>query len=132
VSSTETPVLVVSSELAYHNYGTGEKIPIHIPVFRPSGNPIESYRIMAGFYSTGDSVRLTLSDEQLRQFLQIQAVGRVSPSLLLIFNPRHFLGQHEEPKQILLRRILSLRDSIEAKKGILPESYPLIREDRER
>jgi hypothetical protein len=36
------------------------------------------------------------------------------------------------PKQRLLRRILALRDSIEVDKGILSESYPLIREDRER
>ena len=36
------------------------------------------------------------------------------------------------PKQRLLRRILALRDSIEADKGILSESYPLLREDRGR
>jgi len=36
------------------------------------------------------------------------------------------------PRQKLLRRILSLRNSIEAQKGLLSESYPLIREDRER
>ena len=35
-------------------------------------------------------------------------------------------------KEALLGRILALRDSIEAEKGVLPESYPLIREDRER
>ena len=35
-------------------------------------------------------------------------------------------------KQRLLRRILALRDSIESDKGILSESYPLLREDRAR
>jgi hypothetical protein len=34
------------------------------------------------------------------------------------------------PKQRLLKRILALRNSIEAEKGILPESYPLIRQAR--
>lgn len=44
------------------------------------------------------------------------------------------IGHEKEltPKQKLLERILSLRDSIEAEKGVLQESYPLIREDRER
>ena len=36
------------------------------------------------------------------------------------------------PKQRLLRRILAMRDSIEDDKGILSESYPLLREDRGR
>ena len=35
-------------------------------------------------------------------------------------------------KQRLLRRILALRNSIEAEKGILSESYPLIRQAREK
>ena len=35
------------------------------------------------------------------------------------------------PRRRLLMRILALRDSIEAEKGILSESYPLIRGDRE-
>ena len=32
----------------------------------------------------------------------------------------------------LLQRILGLRDSIQAERGILSESYPLLHEDRER
>ena len=38
------------------------------------------------------------------------------------------IGEQEEltAKQKLLKRISALRDSIEAEKGILPESYPLI------
>jgi hypothetical protein len=39
--------------------------------------------------------------------------------------------EHVTPRRKLLRRILSLRNSIEAEKGLLSESYPLIREDRE-
>jgi hypothetical protein len=35
-------------------------------------------------------------------------------------------------RQERLERILALRNSIEAEKGTLSESYPLIREDRER
>jgi hypothetical protein len=35
-------------------------------------------------------------------------------------------------KQALLEQILALRDSIEAESGILPESWTLVREDRER
>ena len=41
-------------------------------------------------------------------------------------NPRNL-----PPKQKLLRRILALRNSIEAEKGILSESYPQIRQARE-
>ena len=126
--------IALPSELAYYSYGTGEILPLDSPIFHPSGDRIASYRIKAGFYSTGDSTTLTLSKEQFRQFLQIQAVRSISPSLLQMFNPRGVIGEQEEmtPKQKLLKRILTLRDSIEAEKGVLPESYPLIREDRER
>jgi hypothetical protein len=37
-----------------------------------------------------------------------------------------------QPAASLLKRILALRDSIQAEKGILSESYPLIREAREK
>jgi hypothetical protein len=134
VSVAEHPGLAVPDELAYHSYGTGEKLPLDIPIFRPSGNPTEAYRIMSGFYCTGDSATLTLSSEQFRQFLQIQALGRISVGLLQMFNPQSAVGNQEEltPRQRLLRQILAIRDSIETEKGTLPESYPLIREDRER
>ena len=36
------------------------------------------------------------------------------------------------PREVLLTQILALRDSIEDEKGVLSDSYPLIREDRER
>jgi hypothetical protein len=35
-------------------------------------------------------------------------------------------------RQKLAKRILDRRDSIETRLGVLPDSYPLIREDRER
>jgi hypothetical protein len=134
VSAPDDFGLAIPSELAYHSYGTGEKLPLGIPIFRPSGSPIEGYRIASGLYCTGDSAAWTLSADEFRQFLQIQALGRISPGLLQLFAPRGAVGEQREesPKQKLLRRILALRDSIEAESGILSESYPLIREDRER
>ena len=127
-------VVTIPSDFALHNYGTGENLPIRMPVFRPSGNPIEGYRIAMGFYATGDSAAWILSSEQFREFLQIQALSQLSPSLLQLLIPQGVIGGEPElsPKQELLKRILARRDSIEAAKGILPESYPLIREDRER
>ena len=48
--------------------------------------------------------------------------------------PREMINANEElnPRKRLLRRILARRDAIETAKGVLRESYPLIREDRER
>ena len=48
-------------------------------------------------------------------------------------SPTGFLSRELRPRRKkLLEQILALRDSLKAEKGILPESYPLIREDRER
>jgi hypothetical protein len=127
--------LTTPAHFALHGYGTGEKLPIRMPVFRPAGNPTERYRMASGFYSTGDSSAWTLSDDQFRQFLQIQALGQISPRLLQLLSPQGTVGGDPEglpSKQRLLKRILALRDSIEAEKGILSESYPLIREAREK
>ena len=58
-----------------------------------------------------------------------------SQSRKAVSKPLHHLatvGGELSPRQGLLEQILSLRNSIEAEKGILSESYPLIREDRER
>src|SRR5437867_9160215 len=103
------------SEFAIHSYGTGEKLPIRMAVFQPSGNLTERYRIASGLYSTCDSTTYILSIEQFRQFLQIQAIGELSPELLQILNPQGVVGTPQEltPKQKLLRRILVRRDSIE-------------------
>jgi len=121
-------------DFALHGYGTGEKLPIGMPVFQATGNATERYRIALGFYGTGDSTAWILSSEQFREFLQIQALSQLSPSLLQLLIPRGAVGTEGEanPRQNLLRRILARRDAIEAVKGVLPESYPLIREDRER
>ena len=103
-------------------------------IFHPSGDRMQQYRMTAGFYSTGDSVALRLSAEQFRQFLQIQAVGRISPSLLHLFSPSGVIGEGETftERQKVVRRILARRDAIGARTGTLPESYTLIRRDRER
>ena len=121
-------------DFALHGYGTGEKLPIGMPVFQAAGNPTERYRIALGFYGTGDSTAWILSYEQFHEFLQIQALSHLSPSLLQLLIPQGTVGAEEEvnPRQRLLRRILTRRDAIEAAKGMLPESYLLIREDRER
>jgi len=127
--------LTIPSEFILHGYGTGEKLPIAMPVFEPCDNPTERYRIAVGFYGTGDSTAWILSTEQLREFAQIQALGQLSPILLQMLSAPGTVGTMEEeltPKQRLLKQILALRDSIEAETGILSESYPLIREDRER
>jgi len=127
--------LAAPNEFPFHAYGTGEKFPIKMPIFQPAGNPTERYRIAVGFYGTGDSGTWTLSIEQFREFLQIQALGQLSPGLIQILMPQGTVGDKltkVTPRQRLFKRILALRDSIEAKQGILSESYPLIREDRER
>jgi len=133
VNTAEHPTIVACEDLLYHRHGTGETLPLKVPVIRPSGNRMEEYRIKAGFYCTGDSTALTLSGEQFRAYLRIQALGSISPVLLQLFSQRGVVGEPElSPKQKLLKRILALRDSIEAERGTLSESYPLIREDRER
>jgi hypothetical protein len=116
-----------------HEYGTGEKLPIRMPRFETSGNPTERYRIALGFYGTGDSAAWTLTSEQFRDFLRIQALGQLFPHLMQILVSQGFVGEGEErPRKTLLRRILARRDAIEAQKGILADSYPLLHEDRER
>ena len=133
MNTAEHPTIVACEDLLYHSHGTGETLPLKVPVIRPSGNRMEEYRIKAGFYCTGDSTALTLSGEQFRAYLRIQALGSISPVLLQLFSPRGVVGEPElSPKQKLLKRILALRDLIEAERGTLSESYPLIREDRER
>jgi hypothetical protein len=122
------------SDLTFHAYGTGEKLPINMPVFQASGNPTERHRISLGFYGTGDSTAWTLSYEQFREFLRIQALSQFSPSLFQLLIPQGTIGGETElnPKARLLKKILTLRDAIETERGVLGESCLLIREDRER
>ena len=100
-------------ELSIHGYATGEKFPIRMPVFESSGNPTERYRIALGFYGTGDSTAWTLSSEQFRDFLRMQALSQLSPSLLSCSFHREQLarGPAQSPKEMLLKRILTLRDA---------------------
>jgi hypothetical protein len=108
-------------------------MPIRMPIFESSGDATERYRIALGFYGTGDSAAWTLTSEQFREFLRIQALGQLFPSLLQILISQGFVGESEAtPRQKLLQRILARRDSIEAKRGKVSESYTLLYEDRER
>ena len=127
--------VTIPTAFALHDYGTGEKLSMRIPAFQPSGNPLETYRIAAGFYSTGDSSAWVLSSEQFQNFLQVQALSQNLPlGLIQMLGPREEVsGQRKlAVKRKLLAQILELSNTIEAKRGILSESYPLIREDRER
>jgi hypothetical protein len=134
VSAAGHPSIALPEDLVYHSYGTGETLPLDAPIFRASGDHMQEYRIEAGFYCTGDSMAFTLSSDHFRQFLQMQAVRRIAPAFLQLFMPRGTVGEREEPseKQKLVRRILARRDAIGVRTGTLPESYLLIREDRER
>lgn len=134
MNTVEHPSITAPANLLYHSHGTGETLPLKLPVIRPSGNRIEEYRIKAGFYCTGDSTAWVLSADQFRQFLQMHAVGSISPALLQMFSPSGAVGGHEQltEKQKLARRILARRDAIGKRTGTLPESYLLIREDRNR
>jgi hypothetical protein len=134
VTLVEHAEFAIPSDLTYFTYATGEGLPLRMPIFRPSGNAIDGQRIASGFYCTGDSASWTLTADQYRDFLRIQALGQISPALLQLLSPRGFVGEQREltPKQKLLRRILASRDSIEAERGTLSESYPLIRQDRDR
>lgn len=138
MTPTEPPVsnFPLAIEPVSHYYGTGEKLPIRMPKFRPSGNPLEAYRLASGFYSTGDSSAWTLSTEQFREFLEFQAMSQnLLSGLLQMFTTQKAFSSYEEKSratQRLLSQILELRNTIEKQKGTLSESYPLIREDRER
>jgi hypothetical protein len=134
MKGVELSAITTLGELSIHGYATGEKLPIRMPVFEPSGNPTERYRIALGFYGTGDSTAWTLSSEQFRDFLRIQALSQFSPGLLQLLVPQGVIGEarRQNPREMLLERILALRDAVESEKGILSESYSLIREDRER
>jgi len=134
MKAVEFADITIPGDLSIHGYATGEKLPIRMPTFEPSGNPTEKYRIALGFYGTGDSTAWTLSSEQFGDFLRIQALSQLSPGLLQLLIPQGAIGEGapRSPKETLVKRILALRDAIEAKQGVLSESYPLIREDRER
>ena len=132
------PDLVLSSEAALHSYGTAEDLPIEFPTIQPSGDHTECYRVAWGLYCTGESGMLTLSSKNMQQLFQLQASGEKS-SLSAIFKMLTIerTSPLPPPEKLtatdqLLRRIRARRTAIQAQKGVLTESYLLIREDRKR
>jgi transposase-like protein len=73
-------------------------------------------------------------DRRIRHALTMGTINKISGR---IEADETFIGgkarnMHADKRQRLLRRILASRNSIEESRGILSESYPLIREARER
>ncbi len=73
-------------------------------------------------------------DHRIRHALTMGTINKISGQ---IEADETFIGgkarnMHADKRQRLLRRILASRNSIEESRGILSESYPLIREARER
>jgi hypothetical protein len=98
--------------------------------FRPGGNALEVYRMTAGFYRSGDSNAWIVSAHQFAQFIELQACRQHLVGLLTI-GPRTSGPSRPTVKDALLERIQARADAIKSRRGILSESYPLIREDRE-
>ena len=121
---------------AFHSYGTAEDLPIEVPTFHPSGDPTEIYRLAAGFYSTGESGVLTLSTKHLEQFFKLKSSGYnlalAALYNILILEPMEIIVHPTKKKELLLQSIRHRREEIRRRTGQLSESYPLIREDRER
>lgn len=110
--------LTIPTDFALHTHATGEVLPMSMPSFPPAGNPMEVYRMAAGFYCSGDSNAWIVPARQFRQFLEVQARGQHAPL-------------HQAAKDELLERIEARAHAIRSREGILPDSTPLIREDRE-
>lgn len=123
-------------DAALHSYGTAEDLPVEFPSFQPSGEWIEGYRVAWGLYCTGESGQWILSPESLKQFFQVQSRNLPLQVIfqMLTLDAATPLLVPEGKKQVgfLLSRIQARRAKIEARAGILRESYPLIREDREK
>jgi hypothetical protein len=131
--------LTLSDESAIHQYATSESFTLDIPKIESFGDPTEDYRIEAGFYSTGDSGTWVMPAEDFRTLLSLQLgerlplndlvksliMERTAPTVGLFPNRVH-------NSDLLLERIRTRRKLIQAKSGVLPESVPLIREDRQR
>jgi hypothetical protein len=102
---------------------------MNMPTFQPGGNALEVYRMTAGFYRSGDSNAWIVSAQQFAQFIELQACRQHLVGLLI--GPRTSGPSRPAVKDALLERIQARADAIKSRRGILPESYPLIREDRE-
>jgi hypothetical protein len=131
--------LTLSDESACHQYATSESFTIDVPRIQSFGSLTEDYRIEAGFYSTGDSGVWVLPSEAFRTLLSLQLGERLPLNdLIQAFiiegaqtSPALF-PQRVQSSDLLLERIRTRRKLIHAKSGTLPESVPLIREDRQR
>lgn len=125
-------------EAAFHGYGTAEELPFEFSTIQPSGDPTENYRLAFGLYCTGESGVWTLSVEHLRKFLELKSSGEKFPlTTLFEILTAERTGPTLTPQSMrraeeLLERIRARRRAIEAHRGMLSESYLLIREDRER
>jgi hypothetical protein len=131
--------LTLSDESAVHQYATSESFTIDVPRIQSFGSLTEDYRIEAGFYSTGDSGVWVLPPEGFRTLLSLQLGERIPLNDLI----HAFIIEGAQPlpalfpqriqsSDLLLERIRTRRKMIHARCGTLPESVPLIREDRQR
>lgn len=131
--------MILTNEAAFHQYATSEAFALDIPKIASFGDPIEDYRVTAGFYSTGDSGVWVLPAEdfgtlfnwQLGERLPLDDLARAfaiqrKPLIASLFPDRE-LG-HDS----LLERIRARRSLIQSKRGLLSDSVRPIREDRER
>jgi hypothetical protein len=121
---------------ALHGYATSESLALDIPQVHSAASPIEDYRIEAGFYSTGESGLWALSLSDFRALVSLQ-MGEFPLADLaegLNFETRSMPLFPERPsgRDSVLERIRARRDLIKAKRGILSDSVPLIREQRTR
>jgi len=122
---------------ALHGYATSEALALDIPQVHSAASPIEDYRIEAGFYSTGESGLWALSLSDFRALMSLQ-MGDTGPlaelAEVLNFETGSMPLFPERPsgRDSVLERIRARRDLIKAKRGILADSVPLIREQRAR
>ena len=133
-----TRSIVAPSDAVMHVYATGEDLTLESPKLLVGGNPTDAYRAKFGYYCTSDSSLWSLLAEELHQLLMIEFGGES----VQLAEQIDFFGVQEsgfahqdlelKRRQQLLTRIRSRRAKIEARVGILDESYLLIREDREK
>lgn len=130
--------IVAANDIVLHEYATGEDLTLEVTDMFPAGDPIEIYRTVFGYYCTSDSSLWTLPAEDIEERFQVEISGKSLhlPRLISLFDVRGPSGRPSEPSkegaEELLRQIRSSRAKIQARVGILTESYQLIREDRER
>ena len=130
--------IVAANDIVLHEYATGEDLTLENPKLLVGGNPTEAYRAEFGYYCTSDSSLWSLLAEEFHQLLMIKFGGES----VQLAEQMGFFGVQEsgfahqdlelKRRQQLLTQIRSRRAKIEARVGILDESYLLIREDRDK